>query len=496
MKKIRVVALLGLMVAACQSDDGGSTQEDPLTMPTSPEATAPVAPPDASGTASDAPKPSVPSSQTEPTTMSPSGVNVPPTPVMTMPSNTMPNPVQTPPVTPSTSGEPTPASGGMPGTGGTPGGGGSPTAGGAPSDGGSPAVVAGAGGGQSEAGAGGAPPAEDPGAEYFTDWPEGTDPAMVGLKLARLFNSQSSDGTRHYKEACAWYGALQLAVLLDDTELLASLKQRYEPYKNAYGSLLASAGSVDENVWGIVPLELSLHFEDAVYLQDGTAIADHQQANINTQIRNAIDDMFMITGLQMQAHRATMDDKYLDLGAQTMQSYIANLQQSDGLFYQLKPNDSAKWSRGNGWFAAGMAEALRQLPTDHPNYQAVKAGYDKMMAALLEVRIPSGQGAGLWKQVLDYDGQENWAETSGSAMFTTALITGVRNGWLDAATYGPVAREAWIALVGYLEPDGRLRGVSDWMYGGSIQEYTSRATVTGDNHGQAPMMWSAAALLR
>jgi rhamnogalacturonyl hydrolase YesR len=81
-------------------------------------------------------------------------------------------------------------------------------------------------------------------------------------------------------------------------------------------------------------------------------------------------------------------------------------------------------------------------------------------------------------------------------MFTAAFVTGVKNGWLDETRYAPAARKAWIALVGYLEGDGRLRGVSDWMYGGTIAEYTARPTVTGDNHGQAPMLWSAAALLR
>ncbi len=36
-------------------------------------------------------------------------------------------------------------------------------------------------------------------------------------------------------------------------------------------------------------------------------------------------------------------------------------------------------------------------------------------------------------------------------MFTFALITGVKNGWLDAATYGPAARKAWIAVIGYID---------------------------------------------
>jgi unsaturated rhamnogalacturonyl hydrolase len=81
-------------------------------------------------------------------------------------------------------------------------------------------------------------------------------------------------------------------------------------------------------------------------------------------------------------------------------------------------------------------------------------------------------------------------------MFTYAMISGVRNGWLDCETYGPAARNAWIGLVGYLEPDGRLRDVSDWMWDGTVADYVARERVTGDNHGQAPMLWAAGALLR
>jgi len=35
-------------------------------------------------------------------------------------------------------------------------------------------------------------------------------------------------------------------------------------------------------------------------------------------------------------------------------------------------------------------------------------------------------------------------------MFTFAMITGVKNGWLDRNIYGPAARKGWIAVVGYI----------------------------------------------
>lgn len=493
MKSIGVLGLMVTLVSACASktdgNDGDVGANVTSSVPTTSSSgttsatttTDPTATMTMAGTATTTPMPSVTTTSTAtPTATTPTNTG---TGTATTTTTTVPPVVSTPDNPTPTASNPAASGSGT---------GDDPTAQGGGGGGNTPPVVSSGGAG----GDMGMPMMPvDMGAEYFTDWPAGSDPATIGLKLAKLFNSQSSDGTRHYKEACAWYGSLQIAFLLNETDLLASLISRYDQYKGGYASLFATAGSVDENVWGIVPLEISMHDDDAVYLKDGQDIADHQQANIATQARMAIDDMFMITGLQMQAYRASGDEKYLNLGADTMVDYLT-LQQDDGLFFQLTPNDSTKWSRGNGWFAAGMTEMLRELPADHADYAAIKAAYDKMMGGLLEYRIESGQGAGLWKQVLDYDGSENWAETSGSAMFTIALVTGVRRGWLDAATYGPVARDAWIALVGYLENDGRLRGVSDWMYGGTIAEYTARPTVTGDNHGQAPMLWSAAALLR
>ena len=64
-----------------------------------------------------------------------------------------------------------------------------------------------------------------------------------------------------------------------------------------------------------------------------------------------------------------------------------------------------------------------------------------MMASLLKY-----QGAdGLWRQLIDHP--ESWAETSSTGMFTVAMITGVKHGWLDQKTYAPAARKAWLALV-------------------------------------------------
>lgn len=380
--------------------------------------------------------------------------------------------------------------------------GGAPASGGESTGSGGQGMTGGSGGGHS--GGGGSVDGRD---AHFQDWPAGAEPSVVGDKLARLFLAEEPEEPKHYKVACAWYGALAVTALLDDHTTLDALIDEYDPYVGTWDELLAGEGHVDENVFGIVPLEISLHDDGAVYLDEGLSLADHQVDNIEAQKRFAIDDMFMITALQVQAYRASGDENYLELAASVMVEYLEALQQPDGLFFHHQDFEH-RWARGNGWFAAGMAELIRELPESDPNYEEVRAGYEAMMDGLLAYQVTQGAGEGLWKQIVNSSDSRNWAETSGSAMFAYALISGVKAGWLDAATYGPPARAAWLALTAKLTTDGRLGDISDWAYkpeshqGGPTYEgdeenyYFERPKLTGDNHGQAPMLWAAAELLR
>jgi rhamnogalacturonyl hydrolase YesR len=82
-------------------------------------------------------------------------------------------------------------------------------------------------------------------------------------------------------------------------------------------------------------------------------------------------------------------------------------------------------------------------------------------------------------------------------MFTFAMITGVKNGWLDQKPYGQAARKAWLGLVSYLDPNADLRNVCQGTgKKNDMQYYLDRARLTGDLHGQAPLLWCASAFLR
>jgi unsaturated rhamnogalacturonyl hydrolase len=198
----------------------------------------------------------------------------------------------------------------------------------------------------------------------------------------------------------------------------------------------------------------------------------------------------MITILQVQAWRATGDAMYLDRAARTMAAYLDRLQRPGGLFFHA-PDSPFYWSRGNGWMAAGMAELLHPLPEEHPLRGRILEGYRRMMAAL------SGyQGVdGLWRQLIDIP--EAWPETSGTGMFAFAMITGVKHKWLDGAAFDGAARKAWLGLVRHIDERGNVREVCAGTAKGFSQKYyLDRPRNTGDLHGQAPILWSASALLR
>ena len=100
----------------------------------------------------------------------------------------------------------------------------------------------------------------------------------------------------------------------------------------------------------------------------------------------------------------------------------------------------------------------------------------------------------MWRQLVD--DPELWEETSGSAMFTYAMIVGGKKGWLDAKEYGEVARKGWIALCSYIDKAGDVKAVCEGtMIKNSREHYINRLALTGDLHGQAPVLWCAYALV-
>jgi len=335
--------------------------------------------------------------------------------------------------------------------------------------------------------------------DYFSNWPAGSAPQDVGKRVAEHFvtSPHQGSGTIFYGEVATWYGALTFAQLTHDDTLRGSLIHKFEPLMpgGAEAAKIPVRHHVDDSIFGVIPLEIGLQTKDPKYLAYGQSWAERQWENpqsdgLSAETRYWIDDMYMLTILELEAHRATGDAKYMDRAALEMVAYLDKLQQANGLFYHA-PDVPFFWGRGDGWVAAGMAEMLRDLPANHPQRARIMKGYTAMMAALLKYQGKDG----MWRQLIDHD--EAWPESSSSAMFTFAMITGVKNGWLDANAYGPAARRAWIAVVGYVDQNNDVTSVCEGTNKqNDLNYYLQRKRRTGDFHGQAPVLWAASALLR
>lgn len=347
-------------------------------------------------------------------------------------------------------------------------------------------------------------------------WPSGTSPREIGKRITERYletpHTQYGNvwSDLHpvqitYPDACTWLGGLWFASSTDDDGLYDKLKDRFAPLFDADKNMLPKPDHVDNNVFGAVPLEFYIQNEKNKYLDLGLLYADSQWSAPDSlpaeaaawfskgytwQTRLWIDDMFMITAVQTQAYRATGDRRYIDMAAREMLLYLDTLQLDNGLFYH-SPEAPFCWGRGNGWMAAGMTELLRAMPANHPDREKIMSGYMKMMATLLRYQAEDG----MWRQVID--DPSFWKETSSTAMFTYAFITGVRNGWLDKQSYGSAARRAWLSLVTYIDADDNLTEVCEGTGTSTDRDhYMNRKRITGDLHGQAPLLWCAAALLR
>lgn len=349
----------------------------------------------------------------------------------------------------------------------------------------------------------------------FKKWPKNCSPKEVGKRVAERFlatphtnfGKPTPPKVITYPESCAWYGALKFAKASKNPSLTSGLAKRFEPLFAEEAKMIPVPDHVDYGVFGAVPLELYMQTNNKKYLALGQHIADKQwgppegkrvvpqsyvfyNKGLTWQTRLWIDDMFMINALQTQAYRATGDQKYLDRAAKEMVVYLDSLQKPNGLFYHA-PDVPFFWGRGNGWMAAGMTEILSSLPENHPEYQNILKGYNTMMASLLKYQAESG----MWRQLIDEP--SSWEESSGTAMFTYAMVTGVKNGWLDKETYAPAARKAWLALVSKINANADISDVCEGTNKrNDKQYYFDRKRLTGDLHGQAPILWTAAAFLQ
>jgi len=189
------------------------------------------------------------------------------------------------------------------------------------------------------------------------------------------------------------------------------------------------------------------------------------------------DALYMVMPVMTKMYKATGDVMFLD-------KLYANYRYADSLMYdneahlyfrdgkyiypKHKSYNGKKdfWARGDGWVLAGLAKVLADMPYDYKHRSFFEQRFRELAKAVSECQ----QVEGYWtRSMLDADHADG-PETSGTAFFTYGFYWGMNHGYLDRATYEPVANKAWEYLstralqddgsVGYVQPIGEkaIRG--------------------------------------
>ncbi len=172
------------------------------------------------------------------------------------------------------------------------------------------------------------------------------------------------------------------------------------------------------------------------------------------------DALFMAPVTWLQLTRETGDKRYRDYAVSEFRAAsnflydpAERLYFRDSRFFEERDGEGRKifWSRGNGWVLAGLARMLEIMPRDDRERGWIAAQFREMAG-----RVASLQRAdGYWPASL-LDSKATQPESSGTALFTYALASGIRQGVLPRPEFESAARRGWSALNRAILSDGRL----------------------------------------
>lgn len=94
------------------------------------------------------------------------------------------------------------------------------------------------------------------------------------------------------------------------------------------------------------------------------------------------------------------------------------------------------WGRGNGWVMMAVADALNTFPESFEQYDELKKILNQLVHRLPELQ---DEVTGHWFQLPEYpDDEDNWIESSSTAMYAYAITIGIKLEVLDEVTYLPL----------------------------------------------------------
>ena len=174
------------------------------------------------------------------------------------------------------------------------------------------------------------------------------------------------------------------------------------------------------------------------------------------------DALYMAPAIFTRLYTLTGDKKYLKFAHNEYLDCYEHLYDKDehlffrdGKYLNAKDEKGGKvfWSRGNGWVLGGLAEVLKYLPEEDKKYRPF---YEQLLQEMSEKIASLQREDGYWRTNLLNADIYPMPETSGTGLFTYAIMYGINQGILPADKYLPIVRKGWDAMVKAVNTEGKV----------------------------------------
>ena len=312
-------------------------------------------------------------------------------------------------------------------------------------------------------------------------WPTAARQATEPLAVARILAAKyPAQPIMSYIPALSWSNSLRLSTLTGEP-------QWREKALKDIGAFTAGTTPAIAEPYRLTSFAGAQAFADAGSMTNNTAAAALAQKVAEFILPQApgevikfatgwTDDMFMASSVLSRVNNGA----YGAAVGTLLTTYAGKLQRPDGIYVHAVDGPHA-WGRGNGFALLGVTEALTHLPANWSDRARVLEIYRKHVAAMAKLQSDDGS----WRQVVDEP--TSYRELTVTAMTTAAMARGIRLGWIDRATYGPVVNRGWSAVAARVNADGTVRNVCSGTGVGPTKEYyLNRPEVNGaDDRGGA-----------
>ena len=291
-------------------------------------------------------------------------------------------------------------------------------------------------------------------------------PVELARELAKHYGHEWPDAV--YVPGMSLIGQMRLGHIQDVQRIAAPFLEGRDPLEKPTASHLSGhlvfaelAGRTrDRRYIALVQRAADLGFKDGRMLE---SMPFHNEMS---------DAVFMSCPILVKAGKLTGEVRYFDLALLHFRFMQRLCLRPDGL-YRHSPLNEAAWGRGNAFPLLGLALSLNDLPADHPGRKEMLQAFRDLAATLRNAQDENG----MWRQVIDKPG--SYSEFSATAMIGTALLRGIRRGWLNAQVYRPAVDAAWRAILVRVKDDAVIDVCESTGKQKTLEDYLNRVAILG-----------------